>query len=82
MVVHAYNPSTWEVQARELKVQGYAQLYNSMKLDYMRPYLKKEKERKETLENCRVTHLVVCLRNIQGSTIPNVLSNYSLIYRE
>ena len=47
--MHAYNPSTWEVQARELKVQGYAQLYNSMKLDYMRPYLKKRKREKRNI---------------------------------
>lgn len=26
IVEHAYNPSSWEVQARELKVQGYPQL--------------------------------------------------------
>lgn len=28
IVAHAYNPSTWEVQARELKIQDYPQLYS------------------------------------------------------
>lgn len=42
MVAHAYNPSTWEAEARESEIQCYPQLHSKFKtsLTYMGPCLK------------------------------------------
>lgn len=41
MVVHAYNPDTWEVEAEGSGIQGQSRLHKDLKvtLGYMRPCL-------------------------------------------
>jgi hypothetical protein len=75
-VVHTRNPSTQEVEARRLGVQGHVQLYSDW-----RPILSQKRERERKLNKKEICTQVLCkpVKMFLPSNYPAVIQFYIFV---
>lgn len=67
LVLNAYNPSTWEMKAKVLEIQGQSQLHSKSEArsGYMRSHVKKKSEQqKKTKQKSTGPGDVECLFHV------------------